>query len=54
MVRTRFAKIIVYVIGWALVIAAPGCHLFNHDAKPQQKDAPRTVSEWMKQPRVQP
>jgi hypothetical protein len=51
MIRSRRFNIALAFLIWTLILATTGCSLFGQKPPPQR---PRTVEEWMAQPRVQP
>jgi hypothetical protein len=51
MIRSRRFNIALAFLTGTLFLATNGCSLFGQKPPPQR---PRTVEEWMAQPRVQP
>jgi len=51
MIRSIRSMIALALLAWTMLMATTGCALFQQKPEPQR---PRTVEEWMAQPRVPP
>jgi hypothetical protein len=49
--RSVRSFISLVLLAWTFILATSGCSLF---AQKQEPKRPRTVQEWIAQPRVQP
>jgi hypothetical protein len=49
MIRSIRSMIALALLAWTMLMATTGCALFQPKPEPQR---PRTVEEWMAQPRV--
>jgi hypothetical protein len=49
MIRSIRSKIALALLAWTILMATTGCAMFQPKPEPQR---PRTVEEWMAQPRV--
>jgi len=51
MFRMRRSLIALLLFSWGLLLTTSGCAMFQQQEPPKR---PKTVEEWMAQPRVQP